>query len=460
MKIFKYMILVLLSFFMFNTTIMAASSKFEPTINMEPEIVNNQLQIIMGFKGEEVMALNHFISWDSKYLTFVDIYPLEEFVVTKGEIKEDGDYRTIELVADSNTAFSDNNYALLVFDIDDSFKKGKRSDVIYYTYEGANYDKSRVRHIGVVQTLIRETSSSMGFLLNTIDDNTRLKYWFLENYMLIVFGALIVLAFIVVILSIPSKRRKEAREKNIREQTKGDKTLDEYQEIVPIKIDMEEISSIGEEKKEVDMSEAIIVSDYQPFENNPSRVSDTNIQGFKDIVSGAQSEEVSEEVSEVKQEEVLDAFNRNIVVDAETITVTSDTKFEDKKQEKIETLGTEVKIPENDVFVELKDNEEGLMLFQPTEFDKKEDNDSINFNNIIIFLLLVLTLLTPLSIKALDGNEVVINSNIDNIRNCIVGNISFDSSYDLNDDGKCDVMDIIYTKDLVNINNNLEDNME
>ena len=80
-KHLRYIVVVLVTMFMFNTNVLAASSKFDPTINLEPDIVNNQITLILGFQGEEVMATSHKVSWDSRYLTFVDIIPLEGFNV-------------------------------------------------------------------------------------------------------------------------------------------------------------------------------------------------------------------------------------------------------------------------------------------------------------------------------------------------------------------------------------------
>lgn len=451
------LLFIFLISFLFNIDIVSAgSSNFEPTIFMGSDITEDQVQILMGFKGEQAMALSHKISWDSEYLTFVDIYPLENFVVTKGKIVEDGRYRTIEIVSDSDYAFLDTNYALIIFSVTPKFKKGKNSDVIFYTYEGAAPDKTRMRHVGLVQTLQRTSASEMLYSLKPIDDDVRFKYWLLENYMLLVFGVLIVVALVVFILVLPTRRKNEAREKTVSLQTKGDK-LQKFGDLDPIKIDMEKIASMGEEKKEIDMSEAIVVSEYQPFENNPSRKTaddKENIQSFASIVDLANNSE--KPVEKVSEEPVLNAFNQQAVLTEETITVTQDTKFDvGANNQVVEANGQD---NDDELFHEIKDNPDNLILFQPSEFDNKNDNNKIN--SFLILLLVVSSLLLPFKVMAEDFLDSIIGGNdesvdttydVDGIRNCIVKNVDFDIAYDLNVDDKCDVLDLIYTKDLSNI---------
>ena len=175
MKILRYLVVIVATLFIFSGNVSADASNFEPTINMQPDITENQLQILLGYKGEEVMAINHYISWDSSYVTLLDVVPLENFTITKGNEVEDGVYRTINILGDSDYSFTDTNYALLIFEVTDKFKVGKKSDIIYYDYQAVGPNKNKLRHKGSVMTLQRDTNSEMLFLMGEIDNNLNVK---------------------------------------------------------------------------------------------------------------------------------------------------------------------------------------------------------------------------------------------------------------------------------------------
>ena len=96
----------------------------------------------------------------------------------------------------------------------------------------------------------------------------------------------------------------------------------------------------------------------------------------------------------------------------------------------------------DDLIQEVNDNPENLTLFQPTNFEEKKEEviDTLSF---ILVFFLASFLFTPF-VKAAE-----IDPNM--IRECIVGNIPYSKDYDLNDDYKVDVIDILLTKDLSNV---------
>lgn len=463
MKILRYLVIVVASLFIFSGNVNAAASNFEPTINMQPDITENQLQILLGYKGEEVMAINHSISWDSTYLTLLDVVPLENFTVTKGNEVEDGVYRTISILGDSDYSFTDTNYALLIFEVTDKFKVGKKSDVIYYDYQAVGPNKNKLRHKGLVMTLQRDTNSEMLFLMGDIDNNLKIKYWFKQNYLIVAFILLVIVALIVVILNIPSKRKNEHREKDIVKQTK-EPTYIPKQEVSPYKIDNQVLDSIGGVKKEVDMSEAIVISDINPFgqtgQNNVSTNSAPEVQN--QVVMDNNQVNNTSDLAQIKAIPQSDDYNNFVDAFSQKIDTNASTEINDNPvvtdNNQVESLVEMPKTSDDNlsssdigegILHEVNDNPENLVLFQPTSFEEKKE-DVIDTLSFILVFFIASFLFAPF-VKASD-----VDPNM--IRECIVGNIPYDKAYDLNDDYKVDVIDIILTKDLTNVTLEKDDN--
>ena len=87
MKYIKSMLLFIFMSIISINIVNAAPTKFEPTVNMEPEIIDNQISIVLGFKGEHSMALSQYMSYDDDYLTLVDIIGVEDFIITKNNAR-------------------------------------------------------------------------------------------------------------------------------------------------------------------------------------------------------------------------------------------------------------------------------------------------------------------------------------------------------------------------------------
>ena len=122
----RYIIFASICFMFGCSLVFADSSNFEATINMEPEITENQINLVLGFRGEEVMAVSETITYDSTRISLLDVVAIDNFAVTLGEETIDGKWHTIKVLADSMYSFTDTNYAVAVFEVKDNFKNGKR----------------------------------------------------------------------------------------------------------------------------------------------------------------------------------------------------------------------------------------------------------------------------------------------------------------------------------------------
>ena len=266
MKYLKYVLVILCGFVLININVNAASSKFEPILDLETEIIDDQLFVILGYRGESILALTQEIGYQNDYLELNQVTELSDFKITQSKAKYDGSYTMVKILADSDKVYDDVKFAILTFDLKDKFKVGSSTTIFLYNYDAVGPKKDKYRHKGYELEVKREASDEAMFLKRGIDENTKTEFWFFEHIYLFIFIFLGIVMVIIFIFLIPSKRKTENRSKEIK------KTIDNKKNtIAPIKLDVDMIASLGEEKKEVDMSEAIEVSDVKPFGDSKSR---------------------------------------------------------------------------------------------------------------------------------------------------------------------------------------------
>lgn len=385
MKYIKYLFIFIISIFMVNMNVLAASSKFDPLIDVQTtDIIDNQIFIIIGYEGENVLALTQEVAFESKYLELDKISPLAGFDITKGVTKDEGSYSTVKILADSNKVYNDVKYAILTFNVKDAFKVGKTARVFLYNYDSIGPNKDKYRHKGYTVTVKRDSKGEVVFFTNAIDDSTKRDIWLEEHFIIFVIIFLVIVLGILFIFLIPSKRKTENRSKDVKKTIEKN---DKKKTIAPIKLDQELISSLGEEKKEIDMSEAIEVTDMKPFGDAVSKFDQTY----------------------------------------------DDTKLVDASADVFSMEADGIKDLESDT------TEDGIEILSNDD----DDDDKIDTLGLFIILFITSTLFI--------GNIRAIGYNIDDLKENIVNNLKYDKELDYNNDGKIDLEDLLETKDLDNL---------
>ncbi len=452
---YKYFIFSLVCFIFGGSLVFADSSNFEATINMEPEITENQINLVLGFRGEEVMAVSETITYDSSRITLLDIVAIDNFNLTLGEETIDGKWHTVKILADSMYSFTDTNYAVAVFEVKGNFKKGKTNDLFLYNVEAVGPEKSKYRYRGDLLTLTRESATEMYFKLEGINNGTKFNY-FLKQYILIIVVIVLVIVglIIFIILHLPSRRKEENRDSQIGDSIKSENYNNTKQEKIMINPDA--VASIGETKKVINLEDAIVVSDLKPFESNPSKEDiepkeNTNneedinvpINAFNLKIEDVASTNVQEIPTEVVKSENTVASNtepQTQIID--TSLPNTNKEVESQPIEMPATKNNDLKAPIYTVDI---DNE---------DIETIEDDDlktpPTNINGILILLITSMALLFTFNVYALEGDEE--EYLIDELRECLVGNIPCSDNLDYNDDGKVDITDIVYTRNTINVN--------
>ena len=352
MKNWKYIILIILMNFLCISSVLADSSKFEPILTMPGDITEDEVVVLLGFAGEDIMVINNKLTYDSRYLELVNVQALENFNVTVSNESIDGKWATVNILGDSMYSFKETNYATLTFKVLDKFKVNKKVDVFFYDYEAAGSEKYKYRSSGMLFEMQRETQSNMIYITRNCDSAMKIEYWCVSHWYIFVFGLLIIIGIIVFIILVPGKRYKEKRNEKIREEM-NQKTISNGN-IDPVKINMEAIDSIGVEKQEVDMSQAITVGEVAAFKDNTAEAKfDHTIQANQN----ANDSQISTN---------FDAFSMNATINKQNTDVIDIIDIEDNNQPQEQTQPT-------------NENPENLVLFQP----KFEENQNEENNNII-----------------------------------------------------------------------------
>lgn len=453
MKNLKKIIIGLISLFIGVVPVLAESSKFEATINMEPEITENQINLILGFRGEEAMAVTETITYDSTRVSLLDIVSIDNFTVTTGVESIDGKWHTINFLADSMYSFTDANYAVAVFEVKDNFKIDNDSDIFLYNIEASGPDKTKFRYRGDYVSLNRESASLMYMSTTPIKDGAKINYYLKKYLLLAIVSIIAIVALIVlIIICIPNFRKKENRTKDVNNSINSD-NYKSNKNMQPININQEEIDKMNDNKKVIDLNEAIVVSDVKPFNDNPSR------------------DEIGGRIEDNKKIEVpFDPFN----VKLEDMSTMNVQEITPKPQEPVDELPAKKKEAQNNdlkapiLSTDFTDDVNEITL--DDDNDNKTQSSNNNINNILLLLAISLVSLFSISVNALEGEELpivddqIVETNpvvtpdddylvrLDDLRDCIVGNIPFDETLDYNNDGKVDVLDIVYTRNTVNVN--------
>ncbi len=453
----KYFLILVLTLFSFCMSVCAESANFEPFISMQPDITENQIRVALGFDGEDIMAIKETLTYDANKLTLVEVQALDNFIVTTSPEKVDGKYRTLDILVDSDYSFKESNYAILVFEVKNTFKKRNKTDLFLYNYTASGPEKIKFRSKGLISTLNRVSVSEMNFVLENITDSTKTKYWFLNHIYIFVIIGLIVVGAVVIILLLPSSRKKEAREKAASDLLKPE-NYDPNS--AGVKIDKAAIDNIGKVEKPIDMTQAIIVDEnVKPFGDIVGKFDDTvnEVKAEKTVnqvnaFDGSLS--ASEEIPKVTGEHVDTGTNIN-GFDPFNATIIKDTKenVNNISEEKTEVLET-LEMP-------IQNNNDELTVINPQTFEnieipklnsdvsdnvpKDDNNNNSNILSILLLLVIIPSLFT-MNVLADDG----MSYQVDALRDALVGRSEYNKSLDYNNDGTIDVLDIIETKDLSN----------
>lgn len=479
MKSIRLMIFSIMSFFMFILSVHAEATNFAPMISMDPDIKDGQVNVVLGFTGEEAMIINHIFSYDASKLKMVSVSAMDNFNVEVTDEYIDEKYRTISILADSDYSFNEVEYCVVTFEVLPEFKRKRTADIFVYNFEGIGPKFNKSRNFGQIMTMVRESPQEMYYTLNDITDKTKIEYWFKKYYMFLILGVVAVIGVFSIIMLIPSKRKQEQRDDDVGNQIKKEN----YDPKANFKLDQEKIEKIGVEEKPIDMNQAILVNEnVKPFgdiigkfdnevtsneepsvQNNApvdvnvfdNRTPDSLNEAINPFNMKANTDDSSDDIELLEDsgiheldEDNLYQISSNVIEEANAPSVTELPAFS------MNPINTQNNNTNNNIDVSNLSNEmpTAPQLQNNSENELNVSNNSTtntdNNTNIMSVILLLFTLISIFTMSEVYAEEY----DVDGIRSCILNRIEFDEQYDLNSDGICSIDDLLLTKNLEDCN--------
>lgn len=218
MKKFSYIFIIIISL-LFITNVKADHiSRYEPSFKPEKGILNNNVAIFFGINGEDVTETSFTFSYDNRFLEYDNIELLNEFDDYEIKVdKIDGKWTTYKVKV--NVEYCDDYFGILNLKAKSSFVSGKSTDVFFYNYEGKS-EVSKYRHTGKVLTLNRNNKNELVYQESIIDKSIQIKYWILENLLMLISIAAGFIILISVFLFTPIFNKRQRENSLVKEEKK------------------------------------------------------------------------------------------------------------------------------------------------------------------------------------------------------------------------------------------------
>ncbi len=245
MRFLRYYIF-LIGVFLFGVLRVNAAS-ITPRINMDQTIQDGYLTIVLGFKDQEVISINHDMQYDTDKLKLIDITGLEEFQIEEKPISSEKSTQTVSISVTNSTSYYDTNYAVITFEVTDDFEPEDTARIFFKNYVATSSDGINFYNQGKIMTLIRDNANTMEYLLEDITNMTGFDLWLDKNIFKLIICFIIFIVAIIVIVNFPSKKTfSETRDDKMRKQIKEENYKNnEY--IAPVTINKEYLEKFDKE---------------------------------------------------------------------------------------------------------------------------------------------------------------------------------------------------------------------
>jgi len=397
------------------------AEQLDVLFKMDPEVKDNTFTIQLGFREAKTMAIMSNIVYNQDKLEFVSIDANEYFHVSKSNDKTNGSFKSFTILADSEYAFEKVYYANITFKIKDALKKGDRTDIYFNNNKSATADEIMVSSPSMVYTLFYDKEGSVSYVASERNFMTSLNIYLTNNWhkvliaLFIIFGLLIALKYWIVVKDIKLFKKKH-NHNHIVEEMKFAKVPVNLQTVdVGDKPDKIRIAKLGKwGKKKVDKKE------------EPKKETD---------ISKLMADDIVEEVKEDNPERGLFIGNKNTGNDNEL-----PDDFSSFGKSSNSYAYDDDQIEDNDT------NTDGANLDDLSNISLTDEDDNKGSKiGIFLALLMLFGLFNIKPVNALNEEEM------DNLRSMILGDLTWNAEYDINNDNSIDMLDLIALKDINNI---------
>ena len=279
-RLFK--LLTIMLFVLMMPTVFAESSRFTPKASLQNKELDksNYFYVVLSYKGESVNKIEQELTYNGRFLEFIDANELNGYQIDVGNITKSGKYRKIKIESKSDDDSSAGEYAVITFRVLNTFKIGKNTYINLEDYKAYSEDGvSKYKYDGIEVEINRETLNRVA--LNFYDINAKSKLRNTIADYITKFLMVVVIVFIIVLLVVllPSKAELQSthREKEASKKVAGKSFIrDNY------KFDIDEIKQIGEPPKE-EPTNKLELGEFDPFKDNVAKREDVKFDESRDF---------------------------------------------------------------------------------------------------------------------------------------------------------------------------------
>ena len=401
------------------------ADQFEVLFKMDHELKDDTFTIQLGLREASTMAVMSNVVYNKDKLEFVSIDANEYFTVTKSNDMDDGVFKSFKVLADSDYGFQKVYYANVTFRIRDGLKKGERTDIYFNNNQVATADEIIKTSPSMVYTLYYNKDGTVDYVVSERNFMTTLNVYITNNWKLVLIilfvlvGLFIFIRYWLIVKDVKLFRKKHEHN-HVVEKMKFAKVPKNLQTVIdddkPEKIRIAKLGKWGKKK----VKEEPVKQEEQVNDNLAKLMTDE---------------------SEI-EEEKINTPERGVFIGNQ------DTGNDNELPDDFSSFGESSSnyAYDDDTTTEEFDDSEGANLDDLSNIslsDEKKDNGSKI--GLFLGLLLITGLFNIKPVNALSDTEM------DSLRNMILGNVTWSAEYDINNDNTIDMLDIIATKDINNI---------
>ena len=279
-RLFRLLTIVLLLIMM--PTVFAESSRFTPKASLQNTELDksNYFYVILSYSGEAVNKVEEEITYNGRFLEFIDATELNGYKIEVGNKVKSGKYRKIKIESsiedDSTTA----EYAVLTFKVLNTFKISKNTFIDIQEYKAYSEDGvSKYKHDGIEVEITRATLNKVNLNYYDLDTKAKVKNTiadYITRFLMVLAIAFIILLLIVI---LPTKAELQATH---REREASKKVAGKFFSRDNYKYDIEEIKQIGEKPKE-EPKNKLELGALDPFKDNVAKREDVKFDDSRDF---------------------------------------------------------------------------------------------------------------------------------------------------------------------------------
>ena len=275
-------VLTILMFILIMPSVYAGSSRFTPKASLQNRDLDksNYFYVVLSYSGEAVNKIEEEVTYNGRYLEFIDANELNGYQIDLGNITKSGKYRKIKIESKIQDDSTTGEYVVLTFRALDTFKIGKNTYINVQDYKAYSEDGvSKYKYDGIEIEVTRENLNRVALNYYDLDTKAKVKNTIADYITRFLMVVVIIFIIVLLVVLVPSKRELQSthREKEASRSVAGKSFYrDDY------KFDIDDIKAIGEPPKE-EPTNKLELGEFDPFKDNVAKREDAKFDESRDF---------------------------------------------------------------------------------------------------------------------------------------------------------------------------------